>query len=58
MNFWLTVVQDTLTGKNQDYVELAQACADVCQELYQRLRGRWWKEFSQSVFRAIEHLTT
>jgi hypothetical protein len=46
------VVQDTMAN-NEDYVELGQACADVCQALYQRLKGRRSDELNQSVLDAI-----
>jgi hypothetical protein len=51
------VVQDTMAN-DQDYVELGQACADVCQALYQRLKGRQSNEINQSVFDAIGNLNT
>ena len=50
-------VQDTMAN-NEDYVELGQACADVCQALYQRLKGRRPDEINQSVLDAIGTLNT
>ena len=49
------VVQDTMAN-DQDYVDLGQACADVCQALYQRLKGRRSDELNQSVLDAIGNL--
>ena len=51
------VVQDTMSN-DQDYVELGQGCAEVCETLYQRLKGRRSDELNQSVFGAIGTLTT
>jgi hypothetical protein len=45
-------------ANNQDYVELGQACADVCQALYQRLKGRRPDELNQPVLDAIGNLDT
>ena len=41
-----------------DYVELGLACADVCRALDRGVNGRRLDELSQSVFEAIEQLTT
>ena len=41
-----------------DYVELGLACADVCKALERGMNGRRMDELSQSVFEAIEQLTT
>ena len=41
-----------------DYVDLGLACADVCKVLDRGMRGRRMDEFGQSVFEAIEQLTT
>jgi hypothetical protein len=41
-----------------DYVELGKACADVCQALYQRLKGRRLDELNQPVLDAIGTLNT
>jgi hypothetical protein len=43
-------------ANNEDYVELGRACADVCQALYQRLKGRRSDELNQSVLDAIGNL--
>jgi hypothetical protein len=43
-------------ANNDDYVGLGQACADVCQALYQRLKGRRSDELNQSVLDAIGNL--
>ena len=50
------VVQDTMAN-DKDYVELGEACGEVCQALYQRLKGRRSDELNQSVLGAIETLT-
>ena len=50
------VVQDTIAN-DQDYVELGQACAEVCQALYERLKGRRSDELNQPVLGAIGTLT-
>ena len=41
-----------------DYVELGLACAEVCKTLDRGMNGRRMDELSQSVFEAIEQLTT
>jgi len=41
-----------------DYVDLGLACADVCRVLDRGMRGRRVDELDQSVFGAIEQLTT
>ena len=41
-----------------DYVDLGLACADVCKVLDRGMRGRRMDELGQSVFEAIEQLTT
>jgi hypothetical protein len=43
-------------ANDQDYVELGQACGDVCQALYQRLKGRRSDEVNKSVLDAIGNL--
>jgi hypothetical protein len=43
-------------ANDQDYVELGRACAEVCQALYQRLKGRRPDELDQSVLEAIGNL--
>ena len=50
------VVQDTMAN-DKDYVELGEACGEVCQALYQRLKGRRSDELNQSVLGAIGTLT-
>jgi hypothetical protein len=40
-------------ANDQAYVELGQACGDVCQALYQRLKGRRSDELNKSVLDAI-----
>jgi hypothetical protein len=45
-------------ANNRDYIELGQACADVCQALYQRLKGRRSDELSEFALDAIEDLNT
>jgi hypothetical protein len=56
-NFRLTSIQDTMSNI-QGYVKLGQACGDVCQKLYRRLKGRQLDGLSQSVLDAIGDLTT
>ena len=41
-----------------DYVELGLACADVCRALDRGMNGKGVDELSQSVYQAIEQLTT
>jgi hypothetical protein len=45
-------------ANDKDYVELARACAGVCQTLYRRLKGRQLDELTQAVLDAIGDLTT
>jgi hypothetical protein len=45
-------------AKDQDYVELGQACGDACQVLYQELEGRQLNQLNQPVLDAIEELNT
>ena len=54
--FRLTLIQDT-RANDQDYVDLGQACAEVCEGLYQRLKGRRSDELNQPVLGAIGALT-
>ena len=49
--------QDSLANRI-DYVELGLACAEVCKALDRGMNGRRVDELSQSVFEAIEQLTT
>ena len=53
----LTHIQDSMLNK-QEYVELGLACADVCKALDRGMNGRRVDELSQSVYEAIEQLTT
>ena len=57
MNLQFTVAQDSVANK-ENYVDLAQACADVCTTLDRGLDGRRLNELSKSVLGAIEQLTT
>ena len=41
-----------------DYVDLGLACAEVCKALDRGMNGRKMDELGQSVFEAIEQLTT
>ena len=50
------IFQDTMAN-NQDYVELGQACAEVCQALEKMLMRRRSDELNQPVLDAIETLT-
>jgi hypothetical protein len=45
-------------ANDQDYVDLGQACGDVCQVLYKKLKGRQLDQLNQSVLDAIGVLTT
>jgi hypothetical protein len=45
-------------ANDQDYVDLGQACGDVCQVLYRKLKGRQLDQLNQSVLDAIGVLTT
>ena len=49
--------QDSLANRI-DYVELGLACAEVCKALDRGMNGRRVDELSQSVFEAVEQLTT
>jgi hypothetical protein len=40
------------------YVDLGQACGDVCQILYRSLQGKQLDQLNQSVLDAIGVLTT
>lgn len=44
-------------ANDQDYIELGRACADVCNALYRRLKGKRLDELTQSVLDAIGELT-
>ena len=44
-------------ANDQDYIELALACAEVCQTLDRGLDGRRLDELSRSVLGAIGQLT-
>jgi hypothetical protein len=45
-------------SNDRDYVDLGQACGDVCQVLYRKLKGRQLDQLNQSVIDAIGVLTT
>jgi hypothetical protein len=45
-------------ANDQDYVDLGQACGDLCQVLYRKLKGRQLDQLNQSVLDAIGVLTT
>ena len=51
------LIQDTLANY-QDYVDLGRNCADVCQVLHRRLKGKTLEELKQAVLDAIGDLTT
>ena len=53
----IRIVQDTMANDN-DYTELGQACGEVCQALYERLKGRRSDELNQPVLGAIGTLTS
>ena len=44
-------------ANDNDYTELGQACGEVCQALYERLKGRRSDELNQPVLGAIGILT-
>ena len=44
-------------SNDQDYVDLGRACADVCQALYRRLKGRRLDQLNPPVLSAIGELT-
>ena len=50
-------VQDTAV-KEQNYVDLGLACADVCKALDRGLNRTPGNQFNESVQEAIEQLTT
>ena len=56
-NISFTPTQDTLANY-QDYVDLGRNCADVCQILHRRLKGKTLEELKQAVLDAIGDLTT
>ena len=45
-------------ANDRDYVELGRSCANVCQTLYRRLKGRRLDGLTQAVLDAIGDLTT
>jgi len=49
--------QDSMINE-RDYVELGLSCADICTALDRGLNGRRMNELNQSVFEAIQQLTT
>ena len=49
--------QDSMANRT-DYVDLGLACAEVCKALDRGMNGRRMDDLSQSVFEAIEQLTT
>ena len=53
----LTLIQDTMAN-DQDYVEIGQVCGEVCEALYQRLKGRRSDELNKPVLGAIGTLTS
>ena len=55
-NLWLTFIKDTIAN-DQDYVDLALFCADVCKALERGLEGRQLDQLSRSVLGAIGQLT-
>lgn len=40
-----------------DYLDLGKVCGEVCEALYDRLKGKQQNELDSSVLRAIEQLT-
>jgi hypothetical protein len=45
-------------ANEQDYIDLGLFCAEVCDALYQELKGRQLDELGQTVLRAIGQLAT
>jgi hypothetical protein len=45
-------------ANKQDYVELGESCARVCQALDRGLNGKTMNELNTSVLGAIEQLTS
>ena len=45
-------------ANKQEYVELGESCARVCQALDRGLNGKKMDDLSSSVFGAIEQLTS
>ena len=45
-------------ANDQDFIDLGRVCADVCQKLYRKLKGRRLGELEQSVLDAIGDLAT
>jgi hypothetical protein len=45
-------------ANDQDYVNLGQACGDLCQALYRKLKGKQLEQLNQSVLDAIGVLNT
>jgi hypothetical protein len=43
-------------ANDRDYVDLGNACGDVCQALNKKLKGRQLDQLNQSVLDAIEVL--
>jgi hypothetical protein len=43
---------------DQDYVDLGQACGDVCQVLYRKLKGKQEEQLNKSFLDAIGELNT
>ena len=57
MDFRFTSLQESMINE-QDCVDLGLSCADVCKALDRGLKGRRLEKLSQSVFEAIQQLTT
>ena len=57
MEFRFTFLQESMISE-QECVDLGLSCADVCNALDRGLKGRRLDELSQSVFEAINQLTT
>jgi hypothetical protein len=45
-------------ANDKDYVDLGQACGDLCQVLYRKLKGKQLEQLNQSVLDAIGVLNT
>jgi hypothetical protein len=45
-------------ANDQDYVDLGQACGDLCQILYRKLEGKQEEQLNKSVLDAIGELNT
>jgi hypothetical protein len=57
MSFGFTRIQDSMVNE-LDYVELGLNCADICRALDRGMNGKRLDDLSQSMYEAINQLTT